>query len=467
LNVHRLRTELGMFARAPSAWLARSAHRRSFGAAIIVGVVTFGGALLRMAKDLALAAWFGTHQDVDAYLLALAIPLFSTSVLAGSLNSVLIPVYIDVRQSDGESAADRLVTTVVCAAALLMGAVSCLLLLIGPALLGVLAGRLGAPELALARRLYPMAAPIVITSGLSTVLGGLLNARGWFALPALTPALSSLVPLIVLAMFPNHRSIEVIAGGTLAGYVVELLVLAAVFRSAAWRPPGRWEASTGATRRVLGAYVPMFGGMIVSCASPVVDQLMATRLGSGAVATLSFAGKAPAFIMGLGGVAVGTAVLPHFSRLVAAGDSSALRRSLWAWTALIVIAYVPIVILGSAFARPLIRLLFERGAFHASDTETTARVFLGYLPQLPFYVLGILASRLLSVLGRARLLMYFAFLNVVTNFIGDYVLMRYLGLPGIALSTSIVCLGSTSVMFLALRNIALLRSVRPAVSSSM
>jgi len=49
----------------------------------------------------------------------------------------------------------------------------------------------------------------------------------------------------------------------------------------------------------------MIAGMLVSCASPVIDQFMATRLGNGSVATLAVGGKVSAFIPGLGALAVG------------------------------------------------------------------------------------------------------------------------------------------------------------------
>jgi putative peptidoglycan lipid II flippase len=304
------------------------------------------------------------------------------------------------------------------------------------------------------RRSCPFAAPIVITSGLSTILGGILNARGVFAVPALTPALSSAIPLMALALPSARRSIELIACATLAGYGLELVVLAVVvWRALGRATPVRDGNGDGAAGRVLKGYLPMVGGMIVSAASPLVDQFMSTQLGDGAVATLSFGGKVPAFVMGLGATAVGTAVLPYFSRLVAAKDFVGIRRSLRNWSVAIFVIYLPIMALGFVFARPLIRTLFERGAFHANDTETTARVFLAYLPQLPFYVLGVLGCRLLSALNKNRVIMLIAFLNVLINFVGDYTFMHWLGLPGIALSTSMVYFLSTSLVFAALRNV--------------
>jgi len=89
-----------------------------------------------------------------------------------------------------------------------------------------------------------------------------------------------------------------------------------------------------------------------------------------------------------------------------------------------------------------VRLLYQRGAFGAADTAVVARVQAMYALQVPFFAIGLLHVRLLTALKRNDLVMASAGLNLVLDIILNLVCMRFLGVAGIALSTSLFYVGS-------------------------
>jgi putative peptidoglycan lipid II flippase len=101
------------------------------------------------------------------------------------------------------------------------------------------------------------------------------------------------------------------------------------------------------------------------------------------------------------------------------------------------------------FSEPIVRLLFERGQFLASDTRAVARVQALYALQIPFYVLGILGVQLLHAVSANRVLMWVSIGNFFTNIIGNFVFMRVWGVAGIAFATSMVYLISMIVLLTA------------------
>src|ERR1700694_1462359 len=107
--------------------------------------------------------------------------------------------------------------------------------------------------------------------------------------------------------------------------------------------------------------------MIMSNSS-VIDQAMAAWLGSGSVAALNYGNKIPAFLAGIGATALGTAVLPHFSRLVVLGDHVSLRHTLKTYTRWILAISVPCTVVFIVGSEWIVKLLFERGAFRPEDT---------------------------------------------------------------------------------------------------
>jgi putative peptidoglycan lipid II flippase len=170
----------------------------------------------------------------------------------------------------------------------------------------------------------------------------------------------------------------------------------------------------------------------------VVDQSIAAMLGSGSVSALNYGNKITALLTGVGSMALGTAVLPYFSRMVAVRDWSGIQHTLKTYTRLILLATIPLTLVLAYFSEPLVGLLFQRGAFTAADTRLVGQVQALYLLQIPCYVLSMLIVRLISSLKANSLLMWGAVISFFANVILDYVFALWLGVAGIALSTAVV-----------------------------
>jgi putative peptidoglycan lipid II flippase len=95
----------------------------------------------------------------------------------------------------------------------------------------------------------------------------------------------------------------------------------------------------------------------------------------------------------------------------------------------------------------LIRIIYQRGAFTAVDTGVVSRVQALLSLQVPFYILTILGVRIISALKKNWVLMVNAGVNLVDNVVFNLILMRYLGVAGIALSTSFVYVVSCGLVY--------------------
>jgi putative peptidoglycan lipid II flippase len=196
----------------------------------------------------------------------------------------------------------------------------------------------------------------------------------------------------------------------------------------------------------------MMAGSFLMGSTSLVEQSMAAMLGPGSVSALAYGSKVTALLLGIGSVAVSTAVLPHFSRMVTRGDWSGVRHTLLTYARLIVLITLPLTVVLIYFSEPVVRLLFQRGAFTEADTQLVAWVQALHTLQIPVFVLGILIVRLISALQANRILMWGAGINLLFNIAATYLLMKWLGVAGIALSTSLMYLLSTSfLLYMALR----------------
>jgi putative peptidoglycan lipid II flippase len=432
------------------AWQHASTNRRIFAAMVVVATVTVLGKVLAMAKDMTVAAYFGTSDAVDAFFIALTVPTFVISVIAGSIPAALVPVYLRVREREGVAEAGRLLGNVLVLAGTAIALACILLALLAPIIMPVIGARFGGEKLVLTRQLFLLVLPGVLISGVSGMLAGVLNAHERFLLTAATPASMSVLSIAFLVGAADRWGISALAIGLTMGYVVELIVLAwsvhtrhlvASPQWAGWRDPH--------VQRVLGQYAPLVIGGAVMSTSPLIDQAMAATLGSGSVAQLAFGSKIVAAGLGIGGTALSTAMLPHYSRMVATHDWSGLRQTVRTYSRLVLVVGIAAVLMIVTFSEPIVRLLFERGQFLASDTRAVARVQALYALQIPFYVLGILGVQLLHAVSANRVLMWVSIGNFFTNIIGNFVFMRVWGVAGIAFATSMVYLISMIVLLTA------------------
>jgi putative peptidoglycan lipid II flippase len=165
------------------------------------------------------------------------------------------------------------------------------------------------------------------------------------------------------------------------------------------------------------------------------------------VAALNYARKIVSIFVVVGATPLGTAALPYFSQMVANRDWNGCRHTLWLYSRSIVLVTVPITLGLVAFSHPLIRIVFQRGAFTAVDTAVVSRVQAFLSLQIPFYMLASLGVRLISAMRRNSVLMVIAGVNMVINIVFNLILMRYAGVAGIALSTSFVYLVSCVLVY--------------------
>ena len=438
-----------------------STNSRIFGAMLTVGGLTMMVKLTVAAKDLVVAARFGTSDALEAFLTAFIVPLFAVQVIAGSFSSSLIPTFIAVREREGRDAAQRLFSSVVIAGLALLVTTSLVLAASSGYLLPLLAARFSPEKLALTRTLFFLLLPILVVSGLGTTWAAVLNASERFALAAIAPLVTPLFPVVALLLGGSH--VRFLVAGTVAGFLAEASLLGWGLKRCGFSLLPRWRGIDPGTKQVLAQYLPMFAGAALMSSNILVDQAMTALLGPGSVASLNYGNKVVSFVAGLGTISISSAVLPHFSRMVALSDWVGLRHTVRFYLRLVMAVVIPLTAVFIFLSVPIVRLLFQRGAFTATDTALVGRIQAFSLCQVPFYVGSTLLVRLISSLKANRILFWGAGINVVTNVVADYLLSKWLGVAGIALSTAVVMAVSFTFLGIMLTRVFRQRSTETSV----
>lgn len=444
VGVRRLRSLYNQWV----SWGELSANRRIFAAAVTVGFLTLLVKVVAAGKDILVARAFGLGDALDSFLIAYVIPSFAISVIAGSIYTAFVPVLVRVRETQGQADARRLFSNISLLALVALTTVTVLLALSDRWLLKNLASGFEPSKLATTINLFDEMLPVILIGGMALFGGAVLNAQNRFALAALAPILTPFAIVCALLLSGNGSDPHTLVLGTLCGAFFELCIVGWGLKKAGYLSRPRWHPMDENSRKVVRQYLPMMAGAIMMSSTMVVDQIMAAWLPAGSVSGLNYGAKIATLGTGLAATALGTAALPYLSELVARHDVVGLRHTFRTYARIILWTTIPFTLLAVVFSKQLVELLYQRGAFDASATRTVALVQQLFLLQIPFYVLGILSVRLISSLSGNHLLGWIALFNFVSNLVGNFLLMRSLGVAGIALSTSIVYVCSTAICVL-------------------
>jgi putative peptidoglycan lipid II flippase len=169
----------------------------------------------------------------------------------------------------------------------------------------------------------------------------------------------------------------------------------------------------------------------------MVDQGMAASLPSGSVSTLVYANRFVSVILNLLAGAIATAVTPYFSQMVAKQDWAGCRHTLNTYVRIMALVSVPVAVAMVLGSHLLVRLTFQHGAFGPQDTAAVAPVQAMYAIQLPFYIVSRVFYRYLVAIRRTSLILYCGIINLILDVILNLLFMRWYGVAGIALATSV------------------------------
>lgn len=416
-----------------------------------VGGLTMMSRLFGFIRDILIAAVIGTGFVADAFFVAFRFPnLFRRLFGEGAFNSAFVPLFAKRLEGEGIASARQFAEEALACLTFVLLLFSALAMIAMPWLMLLLApGFVTDPEkYDLAVLLTRIAFPYLLCMSLAALLSGVLNSLGRFLAAAAAPILLNiaLIAAALIAMWLGlhlrpDAGLSLSIGVTLAGFA-QLAMLWVAVRRAGMSLQFRWPRYTEGMKRLVSLGIPgvISGG--ITQINIVVGTIIAS-LQASAVSYLYYADRLYQLPLGIIGVAVGVVLLPDLSRKLHAGDTAAVHDSQNRSLEFAMLFTIPASVALVIASEPIIRVLFERGAFTASDTDATAAALGAYAIGLPSFVLIKVFQPAFFAREDTRTPMWFAAINLAVNAIGSLVLFflfQHLGwMPhvGIAIATAL------------------------------
>jgi putative peptidoglycan lipid II flippase len=408
---------------------------------LTVGGFTLLSRLTGFIRDIILAAVLGAGPVADAFFVALRLPNHFRAIFAeGAFNAAFVPAYARIRErGGGERAglfADRVFTLLLASQVVLLA----IALVFTPAVIDVLApGFSDDPErFGLAVTLTRITFPYLLLMTLVTLYGGILNACQRFAAASAAPVLlnlSLITALLLAAFFPTAG--HAAAWGVLVSGVLQALLVGGDTLRAGALPMLRRPQLDADVRQFFRALGPATVGSAGVQLALFADTIIASFLPAGAISALYYADRLNQLPIGVIGIAAGTVILPEMSRRLAAGDDAGATHAQNRAIEFTLLLAIPCLVAFVVVPELIMRALFMRGAFSATDAEAAARTLTAYAVGLLPFVLIRSAVATFFARGDTATPVKAALVAAAVNIAFKVLLMGPLAQVGLALATSI------------------------------
>lgn len=358
--------------------------------------MTFLSRLSGLVRDQIYAAVFGAGPAMDAFVVAFRIPNFMRRLSAeGSFSMAFVPVLAEYKARGDQRAVKDLIDRVagtLTAALLVLTAVA---VLAAPWVMRLFAPgfEVGSEQARLATEMLRITFPYALFISLASLVGGILNTYGRFAIPALSPVLMN-VSMIAAALWLTPLMprlgldpILALAWGVFAAGILQLAFQLPSLAKLGLLPTPRWGVADAGVRKIMKLMVPTLFGSSVAQVNLLLNTLMASFLVGGSVTWLYYSDRLLEFPLGMFGVAIGTVILPHLSSRHASTDPAGFSKGLdWGFRLCLLIG-IPACIGLVMCALPLMSTLFQYREFDAVDTRMSSLSLMTQSMAVPAFLL--------------------------------------------------------------------------------
>jgi putative peptidoglycan lipid II flippase len=433
----------------------RAWGRRLAWSTAIFSLATGLSRILGLVREIVARRYFGVEgAGINAFTVAFQVPnLFRALVADAALSSAFVPVFTELLEKGERARAWRVASSLFWLLLLGLTGLTAVFIVVAPWVMGIF--DLADQDLAvtLSRILFP----IVALLGVSGIIVGILNSYEHFSVPALSPVFWNLAIIAGLVIgVPRADTADgklyVYAGSIVVGTIIQVLLPLPWLSGRDGRLTVAVDWRDPAVKQVFLLMVPVTLGLGLINFNAVIGSFFAANFIDPNLAPSAIDAAFRIYMLpqGMFSVAVATVLFPRLARLAAGEELDGFRHTVGLGLRQIAFTLVPASAVSAVLAEPIVRLLYQRGAFTDSQTTVVAGALAAFSLGLTFNGMMLMLNRSFFSLQAPWTPTVIAVGNLALNTVLYAVLYR-VGTWGIPLAISIANIVSTGALLVLLR----------------
>lgn len=418
--------------------------------AILLMFLTVLSKIMGFMREISLSFFYGATNVSDAYIISITIPSVIFAIVGAGIGTGFIPMYSSIEGEEGDKEAKRFTSNLINIILVICTMIVASVLIFTEPVVKLFAAGFTGETLALAVRFTKISILGIYFTGVISVFTGFLQIKDNFAIPALIGIPMNII--VIFSLFLSSKTdIIVLSIGTVFGTVSQLLFLIPHIRKKDYKHKFFLDLKDKHIKSMALIVIPVILGVSVNQINVLVDRSLASNIAVGGISALNYANRLNLFIQGLFVMSISTVMYPMISKMAAKKDIDGLEAAIIEAINSISILVIPATIGAMIFSKPVVNLLFGRGAFDPAALDMTANA-------LFFYAVGMIGFGLREVLSRgfyalkdSKTPMINGAIAVSINIVLNFILSRFLGIGGLSLATSISAILGSTLLVLNLR----------------
>lgn len=420
---------------------------KSFSIILVVSVLAKFTAFF---SEVIIASYLGTSFRADAFNMISGIHQVFYPMLGIGIWTVFLPEYkkqlVLNKNAYADDLANKMLTIFLIASVL----VTVIMLLFTKFLVTLIAPGFQDEVKQLTIDLVRISAPQYIFITIAAFYASMLQAHDKFFASQIREVVSHIPVIIVAIFFYQTYGVYILAVGILLGGIFRLLIQIPYLN---WGYKYRFKIDFK-DRNVIRMLKKMPSALITAAVTQLntlVDKIMASGLPTGSVASLSYGQRLINVFSGLIAGAVTTAIYPTMVEIVAKNDMNRFKKLLIKTIYLLSAVLIPVSFASFLFSKEIVSIVFQRGAFDETSVYYTALVFSYYSIGILFTGLKDIFNNVFYSFGDTKTAMKISFVVIGLNIVLNLVLIKQLGIAGLALASSISITVGTILLFLKIK----------------
>lgn len=415
---------------------------------IVIVLVGILAKLSAFISETILAAYLGTTDQSDAYYMVSGLKDVIFPMLSVGIWKVFLPIYKEKLTFGKLREADEITNKSLTFFALVGLLFVVLLNLLADPVSRLIAPGFDAGTRKLHITLVRISSPMYVFILAAGVYSTILQCHNRFFGSQIREIASHIPTIVFLLLLYRTCGIKILALALMLGGMLRLLVeLPFVNWGYRYRPDFRFRGPEFSLllRRLPAAVL----SESVTQLNSFVDKMMASLLPTGSISGLNYGQRLTNVFSGLLSTAISTALYPQMVELASEKKYDMLGKLVGRIIRYFAVVMIPVSFASILFRRELVSLVFERGSFDAGSAALTSGIFACYASGIFFTGCNRVLTNLFYGSGDTKTPLLISGANLVMNVILNLILIRLLGVNGLALATSVTAAISFGIQFYA------------------
>lgn len=402
----------------------------------IIVICTFASKFLGLIRDSITAASFKAG-DLDAFFQASNVPMVLFIMIGAAITTTLIPLYNDKKLKDGKEEAAKFINNTLNVFIIVTAVISIVCIIFSKPIVMLLNPGFTGEKLVFTQKLTVILIPTLIFNAVMYIFNAVLQSEGNFTVPALVALPLNIITIGYLIIVKDKYGVIGLTIATFIATFAQILPQILAMKKVGFKYKFKVNFKDPMLIKMCIMLLPVILGTGVQQINTFIERAQATHFSAGSVTFLNYAYRVFALFVDIFVVTIATIIYPKMSKQMAGNKMSEMKQTLSESLGMLIIMILPISFIVMVQSRPIVYILFQRGAFTENSTIQTSML-------LVFYSIGLLGFGMRDFVCKA----YYTLKDTKTPMINSaiamginicliFVFKSFMGLNGLALADAV------------------------------